>query len=151
MWHLIRADEHGKRTGDPAPFSLEHGNSDTRRNRRIQIRLTETEYQALLARSTLERTKHTDWIVRAVRANLTETPQFTQTLAESLNASTRQLRAIGRNLNQIAKRINQGSDPNQLSPTQLERLGSVISDHTKRVGSLVDASLTRWKIRLGNQ
>ena len=64
---------------------------------------------------------------------------------EALWDSTYQLRAIGRNLNQIAKRLNEG-EPASVKSEQLEKLASFIYKHTAKVAAVQDASLSRWKL-----
>ncbi|WP_367399433.1 MULTISPECIES: plasmid mobilization relaxosome protein MobC [Pseudomonas] len=56
-----------------------------------------------------------------------------------------QLRAIGRNLNQIAKKLNDGSGQG-LSTRGIKQLSDYIHSHTEVVSELQDASLSRWKI-----
>jgi hypothetical protein len=59
--------------------------------------------------------------------------------------SSGQLRAIGRNLNQIAKKLNEGGGQG-LTTGEIKQLSDYIYSHTEVVSDLQDASLSRWKI-----
>jgi len=64
---------------------------------------------------------------------------------EMLGESNYQLLAIGRNLNQVAKRLNEG----RLEPVTVEaidRLRTRIDKHIDIVSSAIRASLERWII-----
>jgi hypothetical protein len=59
--------------------------------------------------------------------------------------SSGQLRAIGRNLNQLAKKLNEGGSQ-EISAREIKQLSDYIYSHTGIVAELQDASLSRWKI-----
>lgn len=61
--------------------------------------------------------------------------EATQTLWES----SRQLRAIGRNLNQVARKLKADRDVD-LKLEQIEKLTASIQKHTERVATLLDES-----------
>lgn len=64
---------------------------------------------------------------------------------EALGKSNYQLLAIGRNLNQLVKKLNEGGhEPVQ---TELvEGLRAIIDKHTEVVSTAIRASLERWTI-----
>jgi hypothetical protein len=62
--------------------------------------------------------------------------ETTKTLWES----SYQLRAIGRNLNQIAKRLNDGKLAN-IKTEQMEKLRSIIYRHKDTVAAVQDANI----------
>lgn len=82
-----------------------------------------------------------------MRASLTHEPQFTMETTKALWESSYQLRAIGRNLNQIAKRLNEGK-PANIKTEQIEKLATYIYRHTDKVAAVQDASLSRWGIQV---
>ena len=64
---------------------------------------------------------------------------------EVLGESNYQLYSIGRNLNQLAKRLNEG----HLEPVTVERieeLRKAIREHTDAVNRAISASYDRWEI-----
>lgn len=121
------------------------GKPDDGPKRRMEIRFTPTEYQSITTRAEAEGCSPQSWVINCVRASLTHEPQFTMETTKALWQSSHQLRAIGRNLNQIAKQLNEGKS-GTIKPEQLERLASFICKHTDKVAAVQDASLSRWKI-----
>lgn len=121
------------------------GISDEGPKRRLEVRLTSSEYDEVVARSEAEGCSPQRWIINCVRASLTNQPQFTMETTKALWDSSRQLRAIGRNLNQLAKKLNEG-DNQEISAREIQHLSDYIYSHTAIVAELQDASLSRWKI-----
>jgi hypothetical protein len=112
---------------------------------RLEVRFTPTEFQGIKARANNEGCSPQRWVVNCVRASLTHEPQFTMETTKALWESSYQLRAIGRNLNQIAKRLNEGK-PANVKVEQMEKLATYIYQHTDKVAAVQDASLSRWLI-----
>ncbi|WP_318628865.1 plasmid mobilization protein [Proteus mirabilis] len=119
------------------------GQADDGPKERIEVRFTPTEYQGITTRADAEGCSPHRWIVNCVRASLTREPQFTMETTKALWDSSYQLRAIGRNLNQIAKRLNEGK-PANIKTEQIEKLATYIYRHTDKVAAVQDASLSRW-------
>jgi hypothetical protein len=121
------------------------GKADNSSKKRIEVRLTQSEYEAVILRAEAEGCSTQRWVINCVRASLTNEPQFTMETTKALWDSSYQLRAIGKNLNQIAKRLNEGGKV-EVSAAAIEKLTSIISAHTNKAAALLDASLGRWKI-----
>ena len=64
---------------------------------------------------------------------------------EALGESNYQLLAIGRNLNQVAKHLNEGS-PEQLTVREIRELRQQIDVHTAAVAKAIRESIDRWSI-----
>jgi predicted DNA-binding protein len=112
---------------------------------RFEILLTQSEKAAVLERSNLERCSQRRWIVDAIRAGLTNEPQFGMTEIDALGESNYQLLSIGRNLNQIARKLNEGHrEP--VAVELIEGLRTIIDKHTDIVSAAIRASLERWNI-----
>ena len=112
---------------------------------RFEILLTESEKRAIRERSDIERCSMRRWIVDACRAGLTREPQFGMREIEALGGSNYQLLAVGRNLNQMARRLNEG----KYEPVTVERIAALskrIDLHTELVSNAIRASLERWNI-----
>ncbi|WP_246542152.1 plasmid mobilization relaxosome protein MobC [Collimonas antrihumi] len=112
---------------------------------RFEILLTQSEKAAVLERADLERCSQRRWIIDAIRAGLTREPQFSMSEIDALGESNYQLLSIGRNLNQIAKRLNEGN----LAPVTeqaIDQLREKIDKHTDVVSTAIRASLERWDI-----
>lgn len=123
------------------------GQPDDGPKERVEVRFTPSEYQGITARADAEGCSSQRWIVNCVRASLTHEPQFTMETTKSLWESSYQLRAIGKNLNQIAKRLNEGGQAS-IKTEQMEKLAAYIYRHTDKVAALQDASLSRWGIEV---
>lgn len=121
------------------------GEPDAGPKKRVVVRLTPSEYESVRVMAEVEETSPQRWIINCVRASLTHEPQFTMETTKALWDSTYQLRAIGRNLNQVAKRLNEGGHA-QIQTEQIGRLASFIYRHTDKVAAVQDASLSRWGI-----
>lgn len=123
------------------------GHPDDGPKERVEVRLTPTEYQSIMTKADAEGCSPHRWIVNCVRASLTNEPQFTMETTKALWESSYQLRAIGRNLNQIAKRLNEGK-PAGIKTEQMEKLATYIYRHTDKVAAVQDASLSRWMLNI---
>lgn len=113
---------------------------------RFEILLTASEKAAIKERAQIERCSMRRWIVDAIRIGLTHEPQFSMDEIDALGESNYQLLALGRNLNQIARRLNEGGyEP--LTIERIEALSRLIQKHTEAVSRTIRASLERWDIK----
>jgi hypothetical protein len=112
---------------------------------RFEILMTKSEKAAVLERSNLERCSQRRWVIDAIRAGLTREPQFGMKEIEALGESNYQLLAIGRNLNQVAKAMNEGKR-DSVTIQSIEQLRQIIDTHTDKVSGAIRASLERWNI-----
>lgn len=112
---------------------------------RRELRLTPSEDRAVVERADQEECSPQRWMIYAIRAALTHEPQFTMSDTRALWESSSQLRAIGRNLNQIAKRLNERDDA-MFPVEQLDELRAAISQHTAQVSQVIAGSTNRWVI-----
>ena len=112
---------------------------------RFEILMTRSEKAAVEERANLERCSQRRWIIDAIRAGLTHEPQFSMDEIDALGESNYQLLAIGRNLNQVAKAMNEGRR-DSVTVESIERLRAIIDAHTEKVSRAIGASLERWNI-----
>ncbi|KAB8198405.1 plasmid mobilization relaxosome protein MobC [Lysobacter maris] len=113
---------------------------------RFEILLTRSEKSAIRERSNIERCSMRRWIVDAIRVGLTGEPQFGTSEVEALTESNYQLRGVGRNLNQLTRRANEGK-PVHVPVEQAKALSDRIDKHFKVVTAAVRASLERWNLK----
>lgn len=118
---------------------------DDRDKIRRELRLTPSEDRAVVERAEQEECSPQRWMIYAIRGALTREPQFTMSDTRALWESSSQLRAIGRNLNQIAKRLNERDDA-MFPVEQLEELREAIQLHTGQVSEVIAGSTNRWVI-----
>lgn len=114
--------------------------------RRVELRLTESEYTAigLLARAS-ESSPNT-WIVNLIRANLTRSAQLGMIELHALGKSNSELLAIGRNINQIARWMNANNGSAPPEQARIDAIYKLIVEHTKSVSEVMRANIDRWKI-----
>ncbi len=115
--------------------------------KRHEVAFTPSEYSRFLELAKAEGFSPGKWLVALVRWRVASTPQFGQHEIEALARSNKQLLAIGRNLNQIARSLN--ADPTervQFRIDLIEELDSTIKKHTRLVSNLVTANIERWRI-----
>jgi len=118
---------------------------DNAPKKRAEVRLTPTEMDAVDARADREGCSRSMWLVNVVRGTLTKQPQMGMPEIDSLGESNYQLLAIGRNLNQIAKRMNVGH-PDTITVKYIEGLTAEIRTHVKKVSKVMGASIERWSL-----
>lgn len=118
---------------------------------RLVLRLTVSERERIseIARAAGFKTDQR-WIVAVLRSYLTKEPHFSDNEMSVLADSNFQLAAIGRNLNQIAKRLNSEPDVSGYRVDVIEDISQRIRRHTEFVSSLLQMNVERWKIGGGN-
>jgi hypothetical protein len=129
----------------PAPYRQVREAPDYRPKVRVEVLLTPSEKAALAERAELEGCSQRRWIIDAIRAGLTHEPQFSTDEILALGESNYQLLAIGRHLNQIAKRLHAG-DLDASTRSTIQSLRRLIDKHTEVVSRTMGASLERWHL-----
>ena len=119
-----------------------------RPTRQVGFRLTPSEYAALATRARAEGYRPTHWLVALIRVQLTREPSLSDPERQAVAHSTKQLLALGRNLNQIARALNRA--PAQQAAVRLallQELSTRIQAHVEQITALTRASLERWALR----
>ncbi|APW37055.1 mobilization protein [Rhodoferax koreense] len=137
--------EKAGKSPEPKTYQQTHEAPASEPKERFEILLTASEKRAIRERANVERCSARRWIVDACRAGLTREAQFGMSEIEALGESNYQLLAVGRNLNQIARRLNEGKNK-QLTVEHIEKLSRRIDKHTEIVSTAIRASLERWVI-----
>lgn len=113
---------------------------------KLDIRLNE-EYAPLLdERAAAEGfPSRQSWATTYLLSQLKKEPVLTDKEIQELRASNRQLSAIGRNINQIAKALNMEKDSDQeINENLLKSIFNDIQEHKSLVVALVDRSQNKW-------
>jgi len=112
---------------------------------KISVRLRADDYRFLRDRSLVRRIRPSTYVSLLVRSHLRSvTPLPTEELA-ALKRSVAEVGAIGRNLNQIARALNQGEHANAPDLAYLQGVIKILAglrDHTK---ALVTANAESWE------
>ena len=89
------------------------------------------------------------WIGALVQGNLSQTPVMTENEIIALRAMNRELAAIGRNVNQIARALNSavhGIERGQVGLDGLEKLPVAITVSRKVISNLIRKSQQSWLV-----
>lgn len=114
---------------------------------RLELRLTKSELMKISKLAESQGLSPNRWVAGLVRAHLTKQPQFGMVELTALTASNKALLSIGRNLNQIARRLNVG-DGAIASPSveEIRVLSAYLKEHTAHVFSVMRANIDRWAL-----
>jgi antitoxin component of RelBE/YafQ-DinJ toxin-antitoxin module len=118
------------------------------RSHRTTVSFTKKEFDHMTKRSRGDGfSRHTAWIVGLVRAVLYRDPTFAADEIDVLRESNREIAAIGRNLNQIARAINVDfREGERLKRAEIKALSDDLAAHRQKVAALIDQSLNRWRV-----
>lgn len=118
----------------------------------LYIRLTDAEKVAVSNRANERGFKPAAWVRSLIRSTLAQTPHFNDEELHELREANRQLAALGRNINQIAKTLNMSADnAHHAMAIDLKQLREMIEDHRKAAGSLVRENLKSWGVQNDEQ
>lgn len=98
----------------------------------MELRFTSTEREKINLLANRDNCSPQRWLINLIRLTLVRKPQCGMEELQKLGESNYQLLTIGRNLNQIAKHLNQGSYEPELSK-EITQLRKVIHEHTRQV------------------
>lgn len=141
---IVRLLNGSTTTSSPTPSA--HEQPDLSR-RRMEVRLTETEYARIEALALQQGMSANRWVIHLIRANLSGEPQFGMTELRTLGESNSRLLAIGRNLNQIARHMNAGRAlETVVTAERIDTLTRHIKTHTARVADIMRANIDRWRL-----
>jgi len=131
----------GGRTGFVMPAPKEP------RTEKITIRLTPSDMTAAGERAKTEGfPSRTKWLTRLALATLDSDPVLNDVEINTLRESNRELAAIGRNLNQIARVLNTDfRESDRVTRAAIGRLTEQIEEHREKVSALLNRSLNRWE------
>lgn len=115
--------------------------------KRMELRLTESEARHVKAHAQAAGCRPQRWLIALIRSKLTSAPPVVGPERETLAESNYQLMAIGRNLNQIAHRMN--TDPGRygVQAQQLTKLEKLIRDHIGQARTVLGRGTERWKLQ----
>ncbi len=131
--------------GEAVPIDFP-GLGDEKKAGKVTIRLTGTEHRKLIERAKQEGyTNRTNWTTATVLAALHRMPVLTDEEVNTVRESCRQLGAIGRNLNQVARALNiEFRESDKLKQESIEKLAERIDQHLDHVSELFDKTWSRW-------
>ncbi|WP_188861289.1 plasmid mobilization relaxosome protein MobC [Marinobacterium nitratireducens] len=116
------------------------------KSNKITIRLTDRDQRTLMRRAEQEGYRNrTKWTTAVVLSALHREPVLTDQEAIALRESNRQLAAIGRNLNQLARVLNiEFREGDRIKLRAIEALVERIEQHKDKVAALLSRNMNRW-------
>ncbi len=115
--------------------------------RRLEVRLTKSELTKISKLAEAQGLSTNQWVASLVRAHLTRQPQFGMVELTALSGSNTRLLSIGRNLNQIARRLNVGDGVVEPpSVEEIRALSAYIKEHAAQVSGVMRANFERWTL-----
>lgn len=120
--------------------------TDEARSGQLSVRFHPKDFQRMTARAKADGfPSRTSWLNRLALTTLNKTPVLTELERNVLRESNRELSAIGRNLNQIARVLNiDFRESDKITKQAVEDLAGSIERHTEKVAALISKSLNRW-------
>jgi hypothetical protein len=114
--------------------------------RSINVRLAGFLLAAAKDRAAARRMSTSRWIASLVQSNLIRDPVLTEPELLAVQAASRELAAIGRNLNQIARRLNDAFyETERVRIDLLSDLAESIKQERQAIRALVRASKQGWE------
>jgi predicted transcriptional regulator len=112
---------------------------------KVTARFKPHEFVQLTALAKEQSMKPGTWVASLIRAKLKSGQAMNREEIAALRESTRQLQAIGRNLNQIARLTNiEWREAERLKREHLVLLAADIKAHTEKVGAVLASSTNKW-------
>ncbi|MBM7072421.1 plasmid mobilization relaxosome protein MobC [Shewanella sp. 202IG2-18] len=120
---------------------------------RVSVRLTNHCLQKLQQQAIAEGyVSQSNWVRASIMSNLYRDPVLSDDEIKTLRESNRELAAVGRNLNQIARVLNidfRHSD--KITREMIEILDNKINDHKAMVNNLINKNCRRWELEQANE
>lgn len=125
------------------PITPDPENAETER---ITVRMPRFIREAAKERAKSKGMAPSRWIAALVQSHLTGQPVMTKPDLSELQASNRELAAIGRNINQIAKALNEAFyETERVRLDKLAELKTAIAENRAMIRALIRASQNAWE------
>lgn len=113
---------------------------------RVEILLTKSEKDAIAERARAEGFSQRRWMIAALRSALTGAASIGIESLKAIGESNYQLLSIGRNLNQMAKKLNDNNFAPEYLP-DIHALKEFITQHTEIVSDAIRSQTERWDLK----
>ncbi|MEY3201972.1 MAG: hypothetical protein RIR70_1522 [Pseudomonadota bacterium] len=114
---------------------------------RLTVRLPRFLLDATKSRAQSQGMAPSRWVAALVQSNLASKPVLTAGELMELRASNRELAALGRNLNQIARALNESfHQTDRIKLETLDGLAQAIEHQRQTIRALVRASQQAWGV-----
>jgi hypothetical protein len=145
---LIEASLSKPNTGQPRIFKSKPEPDETRLRR--EIRFSESEFEAGTKLANHLGTNIQGMVIALVRSAVETQPIFSKEEVNVLAAASLQLGAVGRNFNQLVRRLNSDIEPLPMDyENAVKAVEGVFKENReviRKVGALIIAAEGRWKL-----
>lgn len=129
---------------DPPPVPPER----VSRTARLYVRLRPEDHMRLVKRAEERRLPSATYVSLLVRSHLRNVAPLPKSEYLALRASVSELGAIGRNLNQIARSLNEGGEPDLPGAAELESMVRLAARLREQFRALLIANERSWAVDL---
>lgn len=113
---------------------------------RLTVRMPRFLMEGASARAKARGMARSRWVTSLIQSHLTRQPVMTDEELAGLLSSNRELAALGRNLNQIARRLNEAfHETERVRLDALAELRQAIAENRAAIRALVRASQNAWE------
>ena len=143
---LLRAIVARELAGGPGQLEDIEADPENSDVRRMTIRVPAFVHEAVIARSAMYGMRPSKWVSALVQSSVARMPVFADKELEALEASNRELFAIGRNINQMARVLNEAHfKTEQVRIEKLAELAAYIRKTRDSIRGLIRASRGVWR------
>lgn len=112
---------------------------------RVYARLTPSEYAAMKTRAKAMGMTPYTWIMRLIRAHLTQTPQLNYDEVFALRKASRELSYVGRGLRRLTEVMQMnGHQHHKMAVLAVAQAGALIDVTCDQIKASLDGNLYRW-------
>ena len=112
---------------------------------KISVRLRTDDLLLLRERAKARAMPTSTYVSLLIRSHLRSVTPLPTAELDVLKRSVAEISAIGRNLNQIARAVNQGEGPNGASQADLQALLRALNGMRVHIKSLINSNLKSWR------
>lgn len=142
LTRLTATEAPAERDDAPAP-----GREYERRDQQMKLTLTRSEKRAIDERASREGMRSSYWVIWLTRTHLTGQPQFNPNELDALREATRQLAAVGSNLNQVAHALNADlRHRDKLTDELIHQVAREVKSLRREIKAYVETAVNRWGV-----
>lgn len=140
LQHVLSPEENNS-----APLSVKEAKSRRGDLKRLAFSVSATDYDRVASLAAREGMSVARWIGRLLKAHLTGEAQLNDQELQAMLASNRSILALGRGINQIARRMNShpGAPPWDLA--SIRAVQAELEAHRGQIRRVLDANCERWR------
>lgn len=130
---------------NPTKIEYDPNNKIDCKRMRMEIRINSNEYAYLQKMAAIHETSSNQMVVAQLRYLMERNPILSDAEIKSVRLSNIRLQQIGRNLNQIAKQLN-NMGGTLITTQYIDNLHKEINQHIQIVGKLISSSKNRYEL-----